>query len=182
MVIESLMFRPIFGGLRNGLFTLELRLGADGPRFSNAELVGRLLRAAGEYKPQTGLLVVKDFGTSNDPWEVSELIESLSDTFKVISHTPGIQKPGWVSLATTRRVSITSSHWLKHRADEILYLPNAEGPFAEPDVGPANTQSWRGMVLDKKVSAQKVTDFLASCKLPWMVLFRPIMTVEIQIL
>ncbi len=182
MVIESLLFRPIFGGTRNGLFTLELKLGASGPRFSNAELVGRILRAAGGHKPQTGLLLIRDFGSPNDPWEVTELIESLSDSFKIISHTAGIQKPGWVSLATTRRVSIAGSHWLRHKADEIFYVPEPESPFAEPDVGLVNIQSWRGMVLDKKVPGNKITDFLDSCKLPWFVLFRPIMTVEVQIL
>ncbi|GAG26437.1 unnamed protein product, partial [marine sediment metagenome] len=95
---------------------------------------------------------------------------------------PGIQKPGWVSLATTRRVSITGSRWLKHKADEILYVPNIEDRFVEPEVGPINAQSWRGIVLDKKIKPEKVTDFLNACNLPWMVLFKPIMTVEVQIL
>ena len=186
MQVESLVYRPTFGGMRHGLFTLELRLGGQAsPRFSNTELVGRIMQAAAEKDPRTRVITIKDWTGENEPWEIMELVSSLRDTFEIVSDTTGYVKPGWTSYATRKRVWVTEEPWLLFQADELFYTPSTSGIYSEPQVPGACMNAMRYVVLSGKGSTeygQNLMNFLRGTQVPWMVLSQPVTTYEFQIL
>jgi hypothetical protein len=186
MNIESLVYRPIQGGIRSGLFSLELRLGgSDAPQFASTELVGRIMQATGEKDPRSRILTIKDWGSDNEPWEVMELVSSLKDSYTIISDTTGYQKPGWLTLADYKRVWIGDADWLMYHADEIYYQPNVEGSFHEPKIPANNLNSMRYVVLSGRGSSEygeTLMAFLRQTELPWMILPQAKTTYEVQIL
>lgn len=186
MTIESLMYRPIFGGLRHGLMGLELRLGDDGPNFSNAELIRKIMDSAAAYSQQSRVLTVTDKRAVRvDNSEALELVSSLKDTFEVTAEVTGYSKPGWVApgVVTRTRAFINDEDWLLFKADEIFYIPNDPENIKPPQVGPANMNALRYIVIPHKLKHPKnLIDIVRGAALVWMVLSRPIFTVEVQLL
>jgi len=181
MRVESLVYRPTFGGLRHGLFTLELRVGSEGPTFGASELVGHIYNAASTYSPMARLLTIRDYWAENDPSEVMELVSSLADTFEITAEVTGYRKPGWIALANRKRVLIGDDPWLRYQTDEIFYEPSTED-FVPPQVGPANVNAMRYLMVKKGTNAEKVMKFMQEAPLPWMILSKPVFTVEVRIL
>lgn len=181
MVVESLVFRPTWGGLRHGLFTLELRLGPEGPSFSPVELVGRIYEAAAQY-PTGNLITIRDYVGNNDPAEVMELASSLADSFEVTAEVGGYAKPGWLAMSRRIRVLVSDDPWLMFRADEIFYAPENSEEMHTPNVGPANVQALRYVLVGKGANGEKVLNCLRESAIPWMVLARPLWSLEVRIL
>lgn len=168
MKLERITYGPIQAGSMAGIFAVEVELG-NRLDCSTVEALDRTLRALEFAKPKNALLLLNCLNAKDQPAdEIGEYIGTLRDQgFIVVGLIPGIRRLPYIAQFNRIHAVIYSPDWLGYTVQELHYFTKTLQP--EPRIAQNNATCLRYLMLEGKVPADQLFDWLQKAAFAWAV-------------
>ena len=172
MHAESLVYTPIVGGPRSGLFALELTLG-PGRNASPDSLAREISLASGRISNRPGLFsLIPGALAESEESEIERLLRLLRDKgFNLSTSIPGQSFPKWLDYMHYRTVELLDERWENWSAQEIRYFPTDS--WREPHISMNNSNAMKYLVIEKGTPMEKIVTFQSEAKHVWGIIQEP---------